>query len=473
MANVLIIDDDPTLCQFLTRAMARMDHVGTTAQTLHDAISLAEKNRFDVVFLDVNLPDGDGLTILPSLRQTLSRPEVVILTGAGCIDGAETAISNGAWDYLHKPVSLQQLALCMKRILLYREQKELSTPVPVLMQRHGILGDSPQIKECRLALGQAAQSDASVLITGETGTGKELFARAIHANSQRHLKNFVVVDCASLPESLIESALFGHEKGAFTGADRAKIGLVKQADQGTLFLDEIGELPLSLQKSFLRVLQEQSFRPLGATEEIKSDFRLVAATHRNLDQMVADGLFRQDLLYRLRSLALELPPLRERHDDIPALANSYLEKICARYGIATKELASDTMESLCAYHWPGNVRELVGCLESAISSALNEPIIFAKHLPVNLRLQIKKAAMPKQSPAPPPTHPSSPPPTVAGSAPLPSYRRFRDKILADAEKQYLQQLLAHANGSLKEACTLAELGRTRLYTLLKKHGINR
>ncbi|MDH4320648.1 MAG: sigma-54 dependent transcriptional regulator [Desulfobulbaceae bacterium] len=473
MANILIIDDEPTICQFMTRAISRLDHDTTTAQTLQDGLTLAEKNAFDVVFLDVNLPDGNGLTILPSLRQTHSRPEVVILTGAGCLDGAETAITNGAWDYLHKPVSLQQLALCMKRILLYREQKELSAPDPVLLPRHGIIGDSPRIKECRLALGQAAHCDASVLITGETGTGKELFARAIHVNSKRQHKNFVVVDCASLPENLIESALFGHEKGAFTGADRAKIGLVKQADEGTLFLDEIGELPLSLQKSFLRVLQEQSFRPLGATQEIKSNFRLVAATHRNLDEMVQDGLFRQDLLYRLRSLTLELPPLRERQEDIKSLAINYLEKICAKYGIPTKELASDAMESLHAYHWPGNVRELVGCLESAISSALKEPIVFAKHLPVNLRLQIKKASMPGQSLEPPPVHPSSPPPIVSASAPWPSYRQFREKALDAAEKQYLEQLLKHTNGSLKEACTLAELGRTRLYTLLKKHGLNR
>ncbi|MDH5525635.1 MAG: sigma-54 dependent transcriptional regulator, partial [Desulfobulbaceae bacterium] len=440
MPHVLIIDDDPAICKFMERALAKMAYHTSTAHTLSDGMAYVEQGGVDVVFLDVNLPDGDGLSILPALRQTDCNPEVVIFTGAGCPNGAEAAITNGAWDYLNKPVSPQQLTLCMKRILLYRKNKQQTLCPSIVLRRHGIIGSSPQINECRNALARASHSDASVLVTGETGTGKELFARAIHANGKRQDKNFVVVDCAALPENLIESALFGHERGAFTGADRTKIGLVKQAHGGTLFLDEIGELPLSLQKTFLRVLQEQRFRPVGGNQEVHSDFRLVAATHCDLEKMVSDGRFRQDLFYRIRSITLELPPLRIRQNDIVELARHFLKRICEKYGLPDKKFAGDAEESLVAYLWPGNVRELSNAIESAVSSALNEPIIFAKHLPQTIRVQIKKESMPvaplSKEPVGGTNSLSTPPPTS-----LPTYRQFKDKALAEAEKQYLEQLL--------------------------------
>jgi DNA-binding NtrC family response regulator len=272
-------------------------------------------NAYDVIFLDVRLPDGIGLDAIQKIKANSSAPEVVIITGEGDPNGAELAIQYGAWDYIEKPPSVQSVILPLVRALQYRTEKK-DAQKPLMIKRDNIIGNSPQLLRSLKKLARAAQSQASVLIEGETGTGKELFAMAIHQSSSRSGKNFVVVDCAALPETLVESVLFGHAKGAFTGADQAKEGLVKQADQGTLFLDEIGELPLSLQKAFLRVLQEQRFRPIGGGSEVNSDFRLIAATNRDLDRMVQEKQFRQDLLFRIRSLVITLPPLRERPEDI-------------------------------------------------------------------------------------------------------------------------------------------------------------
>lgn len=288
MAKVLIIDDDPVICDILYELVIRTGQTAVTEQTLRSGLERVKREDFDVVFLDVGMPDGNGLQTIGALRNSASNPEVIIITGAGDPDSAEMAIKNGAWDYLQKPISLNDITLTLTRVLQYRENLSASLVPTVVLKHDGILGSSEPMHECLKVLAQAAQNDANVLITGETGTGKELFARALHANSKRAKGNFVVVDCAALPESLKESALFGHAKGAFTGADNAAEGLVKQADGGTLFLDEVGELNPTLQKVFLRVLQERCFRPVGGKHEITSDFRLVAATNRNLEAMVKE-----------------------------------------------------------------------------------------------------------------------------------------------------------------------------------------
>lgn len=253
---------------------------------------------------------------------------MIIITGLGDPDGAEMAVRNGAWDYIQNPFSLNSLILPLKRVFQYRDELAKRQKPAVALKLDGIIGSSSQIKSCFDYLAQAANSEANVLITGETGTGKELFARAVHANGPRADRNFVVVDCAVLPETLVESSLFGHVRGAFTGADRASEGLIKQADKGTLFLNEVGELPISIQRAFLRVLQECTFRPVGGKSEVSSEFRLIAATNRDLDARVKDGKFRMDLLYRFRSLQLELPPLRQRQEDIRDMVLFYAAKIC-------------------------------------------------------------------------------------------------------------------------------------------------
>ena len=310
MANILIIDDDNLIRDSFSEVVRRMGHEPHVASSMSEGLKAIKTGRFDLVFSDVRMPDGSGLDLLPEIRQIDFPPEVIIMTGYGDPDGAELAIKNGAWDYIGKPVSIQEIMLPVERALQYREKSRV-TVLPVSLKRDGIIGNGHKLRSCLDRLAQAAHSDASVLISGETGTGKELFAWAIHENSPRADKNFVVVDCAALPETLVESTLFGHVRGAFTGADKARDGLIKQADGGTLFMDEIGELSAGIQKTFLRVLQEKRYRPVGGSQEIKSDFRLVAATNRDLDGMSANGGFREDLLFRVRTLVIDLPPLRD------------------------------------------------------------------------------------------------------------------------------------------------------------------
>ena len=310
-------------------------------------------------------------------------------------------------------------------------------------------------------IAQAAASDANILITGETGTGKELFARAIHNNGSRGIMPFVTVDCASLPPTIIESILFGHEKGAFTGADRRREGLIKQADGGTLFLDEVGDLPLSAQKAFLRVLQEHRFRPLGAKREVTSEFRVIAATNRDLIKMVQGDKFREDLLFRLRAFTLDLPPLRERPGDIKELTIHYVNKICKRLGMEVKGFSPEFFKTLYAYDWPGNIRELVNALESALSAALHEPIVFPKHLPTHIRVRLARDAVQKKEAVLTPYG-------ITGTL-----KECRDSAIEREERQYLQELMAITGGNIKKSCEISGLSRVRLYVLLTKYTIKR
>lgn len=467
MAKVLIIDDDEMFCEMLSDMIRDMGHEVKFTHNLREGLREATSGGYDVVFLDVRMPDGSGLTALPMIRETADPPEVIIITGAGDPDGAELAIVNGAWDYIEKQSSIKRMTLPLVRALQYREEKRAKKPL-VALKLEGIVGNSLKMRGCYDLLAQAADSDANVLIYGETGTGKELFARAIHANSRRRDKDFVVVDCAALPESLVESALFGYEKGAFTGADKPQVGLIKQADGGTLFLDEVGELPLTMQKAFLRVLQERRFRPLGSRREVESNFRLVAATNRDLDRAVAEGVFRRDLLFRLRSLTINLPPLREHLDDIKDLVLYHTGKLCEAYGIPQKGFAPEFFDCLMAYDWPGNVRELVNTLDRALAEARHEPTLFANHLPSYIRVQAVRHAVRGEGGEPPSPAALAPP-----GAPLPRLREFREAAIAQAEKQYLEELLTIAKNDLSEACRISALSQPRLYALLKKHRIRR
>jgi two-component system NtrC family response regulator len=462
MAKILVVDDDPNLALMLGEQSRRLGHDAVTASTLGEGVEQARQGDFDLVFLDVQMPDGNGLEFLARFREVASRPEVIIITGKGDPEGASKAITSGAWGYVEKPHVIKDLHLHMVRALQYREEKNRAARVPVILRREEIIGSSPKINHCLEQLAQAAMSDVSVLITGETGTGKELFARAIHANSGRSAKNFVVVDCAALPDNLIESTLFGHEKGAFTGADRGMVGLVKQADGGTLFLDEVGELPLQTQKAFLRVLQEHAYRPVGGSSEIRSDFRLVAATNRDLEKEVAAGAFRTDLLFRLQASVLHLPPLRERPEDLRPLAGYFVNRLSRRYGQEEKAFGVDFVATLAAYDWPGNVRELAQTLEHAFTAAFHSPTLYPNHLPDQMRiLQAQRAVRQTQSLPPAALSPGN----VAAT--LPSWRKFRDRC----EREYLLQLLAVSKGNISAASRLADLSRTHLYQLLAKYDL--
>ena len=461
MALILIIDDDKAICTAVASVITAMGHNAAYALTLGEGLRKILSHTYDVVFLDVRLPDGNGLKTLPAIRETSSAPEVIIVTGEGSQDGAQLAIESGAWDYMEKPLSPKEITLQLTRVLQYRQKKSPPT-TSFLLMRDEIIGSSSQIQSCLALVTHAANNDSNVLITGETGTGKELFARAIHKNSKRAGKNFVVVDCGALTETLVKSIIFGHQKGAFTGADNTHVGLIKQADGGTLFLDEVGELPQSVQPAFLRVLQERCFRPVGGQAEISSDFRLVAATNRDLDQMTQAAKFRSDLLFRLRAIHIDLPPLSKRGQDIRSLAFHYMAKLCDHHGLGLKGFSPEFIESLTAYSWPGNVRELVNTLESALALSQNEPTLFPFHLPKKIRIKLARSSISKQA-----TTKTIPATTRQSSDPFPDLRLLIEKT----ESAYFQDLFRHTQGKIQTVCRISGLSRANVYKRIKKYNI--
>jgi two-component system, NtrC family, response regulator len=460
MAKVLIVEDDPSVGRALLRMVTDCGHDGRIAASIREGLGSALEFAPDLVCLDVNLPDGNGIEQIGAFAQSASRPEVLVLTGAGSPAGAEQAIRMGAWDYLCKEAEPAEFANSLRRALAYHAQQQAAAPRALDLGR--MVGKSPAMRACYDKLAQASACDAKVLITGESGTGKELAAWAIHQNSKRRDKSFVVVDCAALPEDLVESMLFGHRRGSFTGAVESRVGLVEQADGGTLFLDEVAELPLVTQKAFLRTLQERRFRAVGSEKEIRSDFRLVAATNRDLDQMVAEGTFRADLLFRLRALAIHLPPLRERGDDVREIALDAVARICAHEGAGTKGLAPEFVQALTRHPWPGNVRELVNALEQAVARASNHQTLQPIHLPTEVRASAAKLNVASTLGEPQPV-------AEACSAPLETLETHRRATT----QRYLVELLRVTQSDVGEACRVSGLSRSRLYALLKEHGLER
>jgi len=466
MANILVIDDEKMIGDLMSRVILRMGHCVKLATTLEEGLQATQADDFEVIFLDVQLPDGDGLSKMPLIEKLPSKPEVIVITGFANHEGIERAISCNAWDYIQKPLSFEAITQSVNRALQYRRQKKNFQSCKTL-KTDGIIGHSQSLKNCLELVGRAAGSHANILISGETGTGKELFARAIHLNSPRVDKKFVVIDCGSLPESLVENLLLGHAKGAFTGADKAEEGLIKRADGGTLFLDEVGELTPAMQKVFLRVLQERRFYPIGETRETQSDFRLVAASNRDLDKMVKSGQFREDLLFRLCSISIDIPPLRQREDDVLELAQYYMHALCESQEIENKAFSSDLLEVLKTYPWPGNVRELFSALEATMANALHEPTLFAKHLPKNIRIEVARASLDLDF-RDIETH------VLTGGilAELPSWQKFRRAHIASGEKKYLRELIVNCCGNIQQAARLSGLSRPHLYGLLRKYGIS-
>jgi len=471
MASILIIDDDRVFCDVLTHVVNRAGHDSSYSLCLKDGLREVFSGSYDLVLLDVQLPDGNGLEAIEKIKGAPSSPEIIILTGCGNPDGAESAITWGAWDYIEKPASTDEITLPLVRALEYREEK-FTLRKSTALNRKRIIGHSQSLEQCLDLVAQAAKTDANVLITGETGTGKELFAQTLHENSARANNPFVIVDCSALPESLVESVLFGHERGAFTGADKSQTGLIKLADGGTLFLDEVGELALPMQKAFLRVLQEHRFRPVGAKTESTSNFRLIAATNRNLDQMVQAGTFRSDLLYRLRSLVIELPSLRNRPEDLKDLAIHHVTRFSEKNGLPIKGFSPDFFDVLQRYEWPGNVRELFGTLQSTLATAGNAPVLYPTHLPVHIRAKVARHSVTRKPPASslntiPLVH-------VADSTALPlyAYREYRERLLENAERDYFARVIWHSGGDVKTACNLTCLSRSRLYYFLQKYNLS-
>ncbi|MYL84476.1 response regulator [Desulfovibrio aerotolerans] len=466
MGTVLIIDDDPQIRDALARVVVRLGHAPTQAATLAEGLGQAASADVDVVFLDVRMPDGNGLDAISDIRRSPCGPEVIVITGWGDPDGAERAMRQGAWDYIEKPPTVKTMTAPLQSAMEHRRRGRANEQAAAAFRFPGILGGNPRRAQCVEQAAKAAASDVNVLLTGATGTGKELFARAIHDSSPRREGAFVVVDCAALPASIVESVLFGSEKGVYTGADRKREGLLLRAHDGTLFLDEVAEMPLSVQKAFLRVLQERRVRPVGGLEETPCHFRLVAATNQDLEAMARDGLFREDLLFRLQGVGIELPPLAGHPDDILDFAAYFADAAARRQGVPPRPLSEELSRALLAYPWPGNVRELKNTMEGALALAAIDEALLPVHLPLHIRVMAARNRVVGRLGEPGEAEP------VAGNgllsaATLPGFREYNDT----REAQYLRAIVARHGGDIGRMLGVSGLSRSRLYALLKKHGI--
>ncbi|WP_462325705.1 sigma-54-dependent transcriptional regulator [Desulfoplanes sp.] len=468
MNAILLIDDEPVIHDLVAAIAHEMGLTFRGAATLSQGLELAQTCSFDAVLLDVLLPDGNGLEELARLKACPGNPEVVVITGYGDSEGARRALGGGSWQYLQKPLEYENIRTTLEQILALRKHAPQNKEHRDI-RREGIVGQSPEIERCLTTLAHAAKGHVNVLISGETGTGKELFARAVHANSKRAQGPFVVLDCASLTPNLIASHLFGHVRGAFTGADQARDGLIGQAHQGTLFLDEVGELPMEIQATFLRTLETGMYRPVGGKTEKHSSFRLVAATNRNLEALAREERFRSDLLYRLRTVGIHLPALRERNKDIAVLCDHYLSRLCRTFDIDPKRMSQDFRDTMIRYEWPGNVRELVHALERAIAEAGSGPELYACHLPLHIRTAVTVQTM-----CPGDDGYNQPDGAALQSLtfppidqPLPGLREFREQ----ADIVYVRELLKRTNRVMTRAAKQAGVSRGYLYELVKKLGI--
>ncbi|RJX27629.1 MAG: sigma-54-dependent Fis family transcriptional regulator [Desulfurivibrio sp.] len=482
VAEILVIDQERVFSDSL-QELAAVDGMRITrAESIRDGIDCCLAQAYDVVLLKNKLGDGVASEAIPLFVKGEYSPELIVFAEEGDPDEAEQVLTKGAWDYIIYPYSPKSMMELLGRAIRYREEKrgkteERHTAVFAELQSEGIVGSSSILQSCLNIVAKAAQSDANILITGESGTGKELFASAIHKISPRANKKFVIVDCAALPSELVESILFGHEKGAFTGAARSKSGLVEQAHNGTLFLDEVGELPLDLQKKFLRVLQERIFLPVGGTEQIRSNFRLIAATNKDLDQLQKNGAFREDLLYRLKTFHLELPPLRTRASDITELAYYFRSLYSQRNKEKEKNFSPDFLMVLKQYNWPGNVRELFQALERSITAAGDHDTLYPLHLPTSIRVAVTRQVLDaRQGRAEEPgevmavrcREPEAAANFFAADNP-PTLQEVRQQAIESEEKRYLQRLMEFTRGDIKKSCRISQLSRSRLYDLLKKY----
>jgi len=445
---ILIIEDDETLRLTLSRFLRRRGAEVVETNSLAGARAFLRQGRFGVTLLDLNLPDGNGLDLIPLLREADADALIVVMTAYPEVRTAVTALKAGAWDYINKPFDLEDLLELLGRA---DETRRLRREVAWrraqgdACARTALVGESVAFREMlEVTRRIAAAGQVPVLICGESGSGKELVAQTVHCRSPRAQGPWVAVNCSALPAGLMESELFGHEKGAFTDAKQAKRGLLELADGGALFLDEIGDLPLDLQPKLLRVLETRRFRRVGGSREIQVDVRFVAATHRNLPEMVRAGTFREDLFYRLNVGSIEVPPLRARREDILPLASHLLREVAQRIGIPTPGLAPEVVPLLLAYAWPGNVRELRNVLERAAILAGGEPIR-AAHLPREMQPQ-----------------------SGTGVCPQPRARSDgRPATLAEVEAAHIRYVLALAEGNKTRAAEW--LGISRL-TLRNKLG---
>jgi two-component system NtrC family response regulator len=444
--RVLVVDDEPAQRELLGGFLARHGYEVVTAADGRSALARFEQDPFDAVLLDQKMPDLSGLEVLAQVRRRSPETGVIIMTAYGTIETAVQAIKAGAADYLQKPLQLDELLhrlrqVCERRQLL-TENRELRAALAERHRIEGIIGESGPMQEVLSLVRRVAPTDATVLIRGESGTGKELIARAIHFASPRARGPLVKVNCAALPETLLESELFGHERGAFTGATAMRRGRFELADGGTLFLDEIGDLPPHLQVKLLRVLQEREFERVGSSRPLRVDVRVLAATHRDLEALLRAGRFREDLYYRINVVTIALPPLRERREDLPLLIDHFLAKFAARNGKVIRGLTREAREALLRYDYPGNVRELENLIERAVVLSRDE-VIGLRDLPLTLH-----------EPAPEPPAPRG---LVAAVEAL--------------ERRMIREALDRAGGVQTRAAELLGISERALRYKLRKYGL--
>jgi two-component system response regulator HydG len=462
--HVLVVDDDDAVRKACCRIAENMGCAAEGAENLARARAVLKHRKIDVVLLDLKLPDGGGLVLLQQLRTLYPETAVVVMTAFATVASAVDAMRIGARDYLTKPFALEELTTVIERagqrIHFDRESRLLRERLRSQTEETGLIGKSPEMEKLYRILSKVAFSTHPVLILGESGTGKELVARSIHNNGPNAGRPFVPVDCGALAPSLIESELFGHVKGAFTGADRAKDGLLAVADGGTVFLDEIGELPLDLQAKLLRALQEKEIRPLGATQARPISARILAATNRDLAWMVEHGKFRKDLYYRLNVVNLKIPPLRERRSDIALLAIYFLARMERESGV-DRRFSDDSLHVLAEYDWPGNVRELENAIERACALS-SGPILHMGDLPTQLQDFRMHQIVVAQSEEAEETrsHTST---NGNGSGPIVS--------IMEMERHAILGTIRQLKGDKLLAAKLLGIGKTTLYRKLKEYGI--
>jgi len=447
--RILIAEDDEDLAFVLREALIRKDYEVDVAPTAGRMLDTLKTGAWDLILLDVRLPDMDGLDAIPKCRDVAADTPIIVMTAHGTREVATEAVSRGAYDFFTKPLKMTEFQVVVARAL---ERRRLQLQIKALQAAQGtgfeeLVGKSESLKRVVEMAQRAAPADVTVLIEGESGTGKEVLARAIHRLSSRKDGPIIPVNCAAIPEGLLESELFGHERGAFTGAVRAKPGRFELAREGTIFLDEIGDMPLAMQVKILRALQEREIERVGGTKSIPIDVRVIAATHQNLDTLVAEGKFRADLFYRLQGVRLRLPPLRERVDDLPDLIAHLLDRTARRMNRLPATVSTEALRALWAYGWPGNVRELQHVLEGAM--VMSDGVILPVHLPPAIQ----------QATAQPPAAAA---PVLAG--PL-------DEALETWERQMILDALRQGGGIQARAAKILGISERSLWYRVKKLGI--
>jgi DNA-binding NtrC family response regulator len=447
--SLLLVDDDPAFRQVMAVELGRMGYEVDAVGTGEEAIRRVAASEPEVVLLDLRLPGMGGLEALKAIQASAPTTEVIMLTGHGSIDSAIESIRIGAYDYVVKPCPLDELQIRIQRAIERRSLRQrtnilergLTPPDP----SNSFIGDSPEFRRLLNLIERVAPSDSTVLITGETGAGKERVAKLIHLRSSRRSRPFVVVECAALQESLLQSELFGHERGAFTGADRAKPGLFEVAHGGTIFLDEIGEVSPATQTKLLRVLDTSTFRHVGSTREIQVDVRILTATNRDISAMVRQGLFRDDLFYRLSTITVEVPPLRERRNDVDLLAQHFATVLNERFG-SNKQISEPALQVLRGHKWPGNVRELLHVVEAALVLCEGSQVL-PEHLPASLRN----------------TKNGAPAGTLAQDSQLPT--------LQEVELAHIRMAIQVSKGHRGNAAKILGMSERNLYRKLREHGL--